>query len=215
MADQKNPNGFRFGRHNGWTIVHEDDIARLDAALKPIQEEFHQVLIDAAATLGIATMGLRCVRPQLLDQVASANPDAHVILSTGERGDKDAIGYARWQVKTFPARLAKDGPIAEQFGHQWAIVIHSRWEHDFRPRLAEAAGIEKSEVAEPLAADIGRMRNDIVHHRGIATERNCGRCEFLKWFGSGERILITPKLVSNYMEMLGLVTLGPARGRSA
>ena len=48
-------------------------------------------------------------------------------------------------------------------------------------------------MKDPAMADIGRMRNDVIHHVGIASKRNTGRCEVLKWFAAGE--VIHPMMV--------------------
>ena len=56
-------------------------------------------------------------------------------------------------------------------------------------------------------ADIGRMRNDVIHHHGVATIKNSGRCEVLKWFQSGDTILITGKEVADFMQHVGAITV--------
>jgi hypothetical protein len=56
-------------------------------------------------------------------------------------------------------------------------------------------------------ADVCRMRNDTVHHRGIATKRNTGRCEVLKWAEVGEPIIVTSQRVAEFMGHFGLVSI--------
>jgi hypothetical protein len=77
----------------------------------------------------------------------------------------------------------------------------------FQARFAEAAEIEKNDVKEPLMAVIGRMRNDIIHHHGVAPAKNSGRCELLKWFQPGDTILITGKEVADFMQHVGAITV--------
>jgi hypothetical protein len=48
------------------------------------------------------------------------------------------------------------------------------------------------------------MRNDVVHHGGIAQKKNSGRCEVLRWFESGDRMLVRQARVLEFMEHLGL-----------
>jgi hypothetical protein len=57
-------------------------------------------------------------------------------------------------------------------------------------------------------ADAVRLRNDIVHHRGIATKRNAGCAEVLTWFDEGDAILVTTARVAEFMGHFGL-TVSP------
>jgi hypothetical protein len=43
------------------------------------------------------------------------------------------------------------------------------------------------------------MRNDIVHHRGIATAGNSGRCEVLRWFKADDPMHVMPVHVVEFM----------------
>jgi hypothetical protein len=84
-------------------------------------------------------------------------------------------------------------------------MVASLWNDHFRERLAAAKGIAKNEVEDPFLADINRMRNDIVHHGGVATARNSGRCEVLRWFSAGDVMHVYPEHVAEFMHYLGLV----------
>ena len=43
-----------------------------------------------------------------------------------------------------------------------------------------------TDVRDDLLGDIRLLRNDIVHHGGIATKANSGRCKILQWFNDGD-----------------------------
>ncbi|MDO8211017.1 hypothetical protein [Conexibacter sp. CPCC 206217] len=51
----------------------------------------------------------------------------------------------------------------------------------FRRKLADANQVDVRDVRDAGMADINRMRNDIIHHRGLATKANTGRCEIFRW----------------------------------
>lgn len=109
-----------------------------------------------------------------------------------------------WPIKSLPERLADDGPVAEQLGQQWLVLVCTEWEDHYRQRIADAAGVPKNEVKSPAMGDVSKMRNDVVHHRGVATKGNSGRCEALTWFKPGDRMLIQQARVREFMEHLGL-----------
>ena len=155
--------------------------------MTPIHDEWAEVLNDIAGTHAFSLAGLALAREHYMPLAENApDPERDLIWVQGfSPKDPDKFGYMKWKIKTIPERLAQDGPVAQRIGQQWAVLVHTQWEHNFRPRFAEAADIEKNDVKEPLMADIGRMRNDIIHHHGKATKKNCGRCEVLKWFQPG------------------------------
>ena len=64
-----------------------------------------------------------------------------------------------------------------------------------------------NDVTDPAMADINRMRNDIVHHRGIATVRNSGRCEVLRWFSPHETIHPMMAHIAEFMHYMGLARI--------
>ena len=170
-----------------------------------ISAAFRDAMNDLAGIHHVAVAGVRAWRqtlePHLTDPV---NPSADFLSGHGDPQTADAVGYQRWRIDTVLERLADDGPVARALGRQWAVMVASVWEHDFRPRLADAFGVSKSEIKNQLMADITYLRNDVVHHKGIATPRNAGRCQQLKWASSGEEINITTERVADFMQFLGL-----------
>jgi hypothetical protein len=84
------------------------------------------------------------------------------------------------------------------------VLIYTQWEHNFRPRFAAALGTPLEEVKDDLMGDIRLLRNDVIHHHGIATKDHSGRCKLLRWFEPGERILITYEQVFDFMVRAGL-----------
>ena len=53
---------------------------------------------------------------------------------------------------------------------------------------------------------MGYIRNDIVHHRSIATTGNMGRCKLFRWFEPGEPIVLGTGHVFAILHHLGLLS---------
>jgi hypothetical protein len=80
------------------------------------------------------------------------------------------------------------------FVGQMAIVfIFSFWEELYRPEMARILDIEKTEVAIDIFGELRNVRNDILHHRGIATRRNTGRNRIIA-FKNGAEIFLNQEL---------------------
>jgi hypothetical protein len=88
-------------------------------------------------------------------------------------------------------------PTMKQFAAQWVVNVHTEWEEHYREALATALGCNKENVRSDYFADLGRMRQDYVHKRGIC--RNSARNKVLKWFKKGD--IMTPTH-ANYLQLL-------------
>ena len=75
-------------------------------------------------------------------------------------------------------------------GQRFIVDTYTYWEDGYRPRIADAAKIEKNKLTADVFGDIRIIRNDIIHHRGIATNRIKG-CKILKWYSEGDLISIS------------------------
>ena len=156
-----------------------DVIAALRAALN-----------DASATQAFASMGLRLL-PEVFGGVAPVpeNPDPTIYIGIGDPNSPASEQYARWPMSKALEQIAHNGPIDTRLGQQWIVFIFTLWEHEYRKRLAVAHGCSEDELVYPLLGDVRRLRNDVVHHHGIATVPNTGKCEVLRhWFPPGETI---------------------------
>jgi hypothetical protein len=91
-------------------------------------------------------------------------------------------------------RLDDAGLVAQQIGHQWLLLVFHEWEDEFRPRLAAARAVPVDEVRDPVLGDLRLMRNDIIHHRGLAMATNSERRTRLNWFADGDVMLIDRKM---------------------
>jgi hypothetical protein len=94
--------------------------------------------------------------------------------------------------------------VWRDLGQQWIVAIASWWNDHYRQQFADALDIDRDLATHPLMGDINKMRNDVIHHHGIATADNTGRCEILTWFKPGDTIHVTHEHVAEFMKHLGL-----------
>lgn len=88
------------------------------------------------------------------------------------------------------ADVAPDGATSRRLTQRLIVSLDTAWEHGFRGRLAAARGLEGPRaVACDFFRDLRRLRNDVVHHHGVATGKNAGRCTvFRRTFAIGDVI---------------------------
>jgi hypothetical protein len=179
---------------------------QIDEAVDAVNGEFLTTLTDVAGTLGLTLIGLSHTRTWAEAQVMPGMTEDSMLMMGGNNPNApEGYSFLRWPALTLPQRLAAQGPVARDVGQQWLITVAAHWNDHFRGRLAEANRIKKSEFKEPGLADITKMRNDVLHHRGVATAANTGRCEIFRWFSSGEEIYPTLGHVVDFMAYMGLL----------
>ncbi|WP_226367831.1 hypothetical protein [Pseudonocardia sp. ICBG162] len=183
-----------------------------------IMGEFHTFLNDAAGVLGYALTGVQLSSLQFeasckqFGDQASGVPVEMTVLVDGEDASRVETFHV-WRQDAVRENLADGGLVQAQIGHQWLLMVFHAWEDEYRPRLAVARQMSIAEVSDPVLGDLRHMRNDIVHHRGVATQKNSGRCEQLKWFKAGERMVIDRQMVWQIMNYFGLTFPAPEEGR--
>lgn len=179
-------------------------------------DEFLAQMNDVAGVHAMALMGIRRVHALAMEhEPVDRTPESSFSIGHGDPNTPEGFSYQRWLYDELDEKLAIDGPVARALGQQWVVMVASLWNDYYRQRLADAKGIHKNEVADPCLADINRMRNDIVHHGGIATARGCGRCEALRWFEAGDEIHIYQAHVAEFADYLGLIEPPPGSPEAA
>ena len=72
------------------------------------------------------------------------------------------------------------------------MYVFETWEREVRGRLATALRLDFGDVTSPYFGDLRHLRNDVVHHGGIASQANTGRCQMIRdWFTIGDPIRLT------------------------
>lgn len=140
-------------------------------------------------------------------------PDEVIHLTTGDMPtERPSDAFAVWTRRRIDAEAQPGGSVPRQLGHQWVSYVYAMWEHGFRPRLARARSVALDEVRDPLLGDLRLLRHDVLHCRGVATAENTGRCQRLRWFAAGEDIVITGRMVYEFVDAFGLAHPAPVVG---
>ena len=175
------------------------------AAAKKVADEFFAALNDLAGNHAMAVAGV-AVTLERLEAVPVKPGEASMnLVGYDDPNSGSSFYWQKWPLATIGERLGPDGPVIRSIGQQWVVSVATQWNDHFRQRFADAEGVEAGEIKDPLMADMNRMRNDVIHHRGIATAKNTGRCEALRWFSAGAEIHVMPVHVVELMDRLGLV----------
>lgn len=86
-------------------------------------------------------------------------------------------------------QVERNGNVETRLGHLWIISLYALWTDEYRPRLAKAHQRSPTDEKYDIFGDLRHLRNDVVHHRGIASADNTGRCVLLgHWFQPGSLI---------------------------
>jgi hypothetical protein len=169
---------------------------------------------DSVAAHGFSCMGLRQL-PSLFQRVpvVPSNPDPDIAIGIGDPNTPEARQYAVWKKSEALVRVSQNGPVETTLGQQWIVYVYAAWEHEFRPRLAAVYRCDEGRLAYPLLGDLRHLRNDVVHHRGIATARNTGRCDVIRhWFVPGDVISLRGEHFAEFVYAFPLAAMRIAPG---
>jgi hypothetical protein len=167
-----------------------------------ILAELKKDLNDLTAAHAFAVYGLKQVsdRFKVLPTLPQ-NPDPMIYIGMGGPNLPESSQHASWRLSAAIEQVEKNGQVAMRLGHQWVMFLYSVWQHVYRPRMAAAHGRNVEAERYPLLGDLRCLRNDVIHHRGIATQGNTGRCEILKWFKPGERIILEAEHLDQFLRL--------------
>lgn len=184
-------------------IVDELAVTRKSRRVNDTCEEFVDFLNDIAGNHAMALAGV-AITMQSVSSVKLENEteDSMNLVGYGDPNTGEGFHWQKWPLRTIPERLGPDGPVIRSIGQQWVVTLTAHWNEDFRGRFARALEVEVNEVIDPAMGDMNKLRNDIVHHRGIATKGNAGRC-LNTWFSPGEPIHIMPVHIVEFMDYFG------------
>ncbi len=172
-------------------------------SVSAVLEDLAGFLNDATAASGFAALGLQRFA-EFLEQLPTLqeNPDPRISLGIGDPNDPSAQAYASWRRSEALRQTAKHGPVEARLGQQWLVYVYTAWEHDFRRRLAKAHGCSEGALRFPLLGDLRLLRNDVIHHHGIATLRNTGSCQTVgHWFREGDPIILRGEHYAEFMRL--------------
>ena len=99
------------------------------------------------------------------------------------------------------ARNADCGENATFVGNMALVTIDSYWEDCYRAQIAHARAVTKKEIKSDVMGDIRKLRNSILHNRGIAT-KEVAACKVLKWFNERDDIFLSEQM---FLQMISHV----------
>lgn len=88
-------------------------------------------------------------------------------------------------------------PGMKQFAAQVIVDFYTDWEEHYRVQLARAHQCEKYDFQINYFGDLGKLRHDYVHNRGVCS--NSAHCDTLTWFSTGDLMIPTS---ANYVQLL-------------
>jgi hypothetical protein len=178
-----------------------------------VVDDLRHFLNDTFATHAFLGVGLRRAEVWLTEiPTRPENPDPTFFMGTGNPNEMFAP-YAKWRISEALQQLRTDGPLDQRIGQQWLVVTFTGWEHEYRPRLARAAGVKPDALSFPLLGDIRHLRHDVVHHHGVATHEHAGRCTVIRhWVEVGNPIKIGGAEIGEFAQIFpwhAIEALGP------
>ncbi len=184
-------------------------------ALDPAFQEFVDVLNELAGVHAFALQGVRETRKYWEDKLTTAQPpttaDSTVLISDGHPAWPTSVAYSKWRLGDLPELLGEGGSVATRISQQWVIAVYTEWEEHYRKRITDAMDLPKPLELPPLG-DLRHFRNDIAHHRGIATTGNSGKCEvFTDWFQPGETMYFDTYKVAEFMRAVQVTEELPSK----
>ena len=148
-----------------------------------IAQSFSAVLNELAGNHAMALAGVATLlddlheKTQSVENITAASMN---LVGYGDPNTDEGIFWQAWPLIEMDEQLGADGPVIRSARPAVRVVtLAARWT-DCRDRFARAEGKDTVEIKEPIMGDITKMRNDVVHHHGLATRRNTGRCEVLR-----------------------------------
>ena len=173
-----------------------------------ILDELREELDELMTAHGFACMGLRRLRDYLASMPERPeNPDQVIDLASVVPDNPDWpknrgwLPDSEWRLSEAEQQVQNHGSVETLLGRQWIVSVYALWDEEYRPRLAEAHGRSKAEEVYPLLGDLRRLRNDVIHHRGIASVDNTGHCEVVKWFQPGEVIRVDGEHFGEFLRL--------------
>jgi hypothetical protein len=67
-------------------------------------------------------------------------------------------------------------PGHQRLTQQLIVTLYTAWDAEFRRRVAACHGVPDEAVKADFFGDLRLLRNDIVHHRGRASDGGSTRC---------------------------------------
>jgi len=168
-----------------------------------VMDDFSAYLNDAIGALVYGRAGLRAQRELWATVHEEAVVKDKLVVHGVSNPGREPKRVQVWRLDELQHRLAPDGPVAQFMSDQWVSSVYQQWEEVLRPQAAALLELSSNDVKIPILGDLRRLRDDVVHHRGVASTKNTGRCETAaSWFAVGDRIMFDPQKAYEFGELL-------------
>lgn len=158
-----------------------------------------------ASVLAFTQVGLEHLDREIPWVTSEENPDPALLLLTHHPDDPASRADGAWRRSELQGAAAPGGWLQQWLTDAWLALILARWEYHYRPAFAQQWEVPVDQVVSPVIGDLRLLRNDVIHHGGIATPNNTGRCRMLTRFAPEERIVLTPE---DLRALTGLLHVG-------
>lgn len=181
----------------------EEALAEDEAHSDPINE-FEKIVDNLYGVYLDSTEGFRLVKQQTIDFQNGAisifkkiNPSVANI----EYLDSLPFEYGEGHPEDLPLSLhvctqgerkqrnSKDDDNFLFIGNMCLVSIYQYWEDKYRTDIGNLMKCKTKTLPSDIMGDICKLRNSIIHHRGIA-KKEVENCKILKWFKEGDEIFI-------------------------
>lgn len=102
--------------------------------------------------------------------------------------------------------LAQNGGVEQSAYLAWVAEVVSANDRS-RSALQAAFKHLAPDAIQPetsVLGDLNKIRNDLLHNDRVASQGHTGKCEVLRWFDVGDRILLQTKHVFDFLNQLGM-----------
>jgi hypothetical protein len=171
----------------------------------PAVTEFREFVqeVSAAAIFAMTSMLFQSIEltKGLQSSIAVGNENPTMFFGAGSPNEQFAPFVSR-PLRELIQKASKGGSYIDLIGHGWIVTLFSSWEEEFRGLIAASLGLAPDDLKCDLFGDLRHMRNDIAHHRGVATVRNTGHCRVLRWASTGQLISAGPVQIEEFLVQL-------------
>ena len=117
--------------------------------------------------------------------------NSKVLYGHGNPNDPNCKVILKFSQSEFKKKNCSSGENYKIIGNMCLVLIYTYWEDQYRGIIAKDVldSSNKNDVKLNIMSDLSKIRNSIIHHKGVANER-VNECITLNWFKPGDEICI-------------------------